>query len=93
MACFRILARHRAILLLESLVTILLDIPVPVEGPLYRGRLFLPFQGQFTFAYYRLRQMLIGYAWVSKVHGSQSLDLQRDALIAAGVGEDQIYSD
>ena len=34
--------------------------------------------------------MLIGYARVSKADGSQSLDLQRDALIAAGVGEDQI---
>jgi DNA invertase Pin-like site-specific DNA recombinase len=37
--------------------------------------------------------MLIGYARVSKADGSQSLDLQRDALIAAGVDEDQIYSD
>ena len=30
--------------------------------------------------------MLIGYARVSKADGSQSLDLQRDALIAASVG-------
>ena len=37
--------------------------------------------------------MLIGYARVSKADGSQSLDLQKDALIAAGVGADQIYSD
>lgn len=37
--------------------------------------------------------MLIGYARVSKADGSQSLYLQRDALVAAGVGEDQIYSD
>lgn len=37
--------------------------------------------------------MLIGYARVSKSDGSQSLDLQKDALITAGVGEDQIYSD
>ena len=29
--------------------------------------------------------MLIGYARVSKADGSQSLDLQRDALRAAGV--------
>ncbi|SMD12428.1 recombinase family protein [Primorskyibacter marinus] len=29
----------------------------------------------------------------SKVDGSQSLDLQRDALIASGVEENQIYSD
>ena len=37
--------------------------------------------------------MLIGYARVSKADGSQSLDLQQDALVAAGVDEDQIYSD
>lgn len=37
--------------------------------------------------------MLIGYARVSKADGSQSLDLQKDALTAAGVGEDRIYSD
>jgi len=37
--------------------------------------------------------MLIGYARVSKADGSQSLDLQRDALLAAGVGVDQIYTD
>lgn len=37
--------------------------------------------------------MLIGYARVSKTDGSQSLDLQRDALIKTGVTEDHIYSD
>ena len=37
--------------------------------------------------------MLIGYARVSKTDGSQSLDLQKDALIAAGVEKGQIYSD
>ncbi len=37
--------------------------------------------------------MLIGYARVSKSDGSQSLDLQRDALVTAGVTENQIYSD
>ena len=37
--------------------------------------------------------MLIGYARVSKADGSQSLDLQRDALIAAGVDARQTYSD
>jgi DNA invertase Pin-like site-specific DNA recombinase len=37
--------------------------------------------------------MLIGYARVSKADGSQSLDLQKDALIAAGVNDEQIYSD
>jgi len=37
--------------------------------------------------------MLIGYARVSKADGSQSLDLQRDALLAAGVTEDRMYTD
>ena len=37
--------------------------------------------------------MLIGYARVSKADGSQSLDLQKDALNAAGVPESQTYSD
>jgi DNA invertase Pin-like site-specific DNA recombinase len=37
--------------------------------------------------------MLIGYARISKADGSQSLDLQRDALLAANVTDDQIYSD
>ena len=33
----------------------------------------------------RLRHILIGYARVSKADGSQSLDLQRDALQVEGV--------
>lgn len=37
--------------------------------------------------------MLIGYMRVSKSDGSQVLDLQRDALVAAGVDPGQIYSD
>lgn len=37
--------------------------------------------------------MLIGYMRISKVDGSQSLDLQRDALIRAGVHESNIYED
>ena len=37
--------------------------------------------------------MLIGYARVSKADGSQTLDLQRDALITAGVSEERIYTD
>jgi len=37
--------------------------------------------------------LLIGYARISKADGSQSLDLQRDALVAAGVSSDHIYSD
>ena len=37
--------------------------------------------------------MLIGYARVSKSDGSQSLDLQRDALTAAGVDPQHVYDD
>jgi DNA invertase Pin-like site-specific DNA recombinase len=37
--------------------------------------------------------MLIGYARVSKSDGSQTLDLQRDALQAAGVDAAHIYDD
>ena len=37
--------------------------------------------------------MLIGYVRVSKSVGSQTIDLQRDALIAAGVDPAQIYED
>jgi DNA invertase Pin-like site-specific DNA recombinase len=36
---------------------------------------------------------LIGYMRVSKADGSQVLDLQRDALVAAGVSEQHLYSD
>ena len=36
---------------------------------------------------------LIGYMRVSKADGSQVLDLQRDALLAAGVTERHLYSD
>lgn len=37
--------------------------------------------------------MLVGYMRVSKADGSQSTDLQRDALLEAGVHEDHIYQD
>lgn len=37
--------------------------------------------------------MLVGYARVSKSDGTQSTDLQRDALLAAGVAEAYIYQD
>ena len=36
---------------------------------------------------------LIGYMRVSKADGSQALDLQRDALLAAGVDADRLYED
>jgi DNA invertase Pin-like site-specific DNA recombinase len=37
--------------------------------------------------------MLIGYMRISKNDGSQTLDLQRDALLEAGVTEERIYQD
>ncbi len=37
--------------------------------------------------------MLIGYIRVSKSDGSQVLDLQRDALRAAGVAPNRVYQD
>ena len=37
--------------------------------------------------------MLVGYMRVSKADGSQTLDLQRDALAAAGVDPDRLYED
>lgn len=37
--------------------------------------------------------MLIGYMRVSKADGSQATDLQRDALVEAGVSGDQLYQD
>lgn len=37
--------------------------------------------------------MLIGYVRVSKSDGSQVLDLQKDALINAGVEASRIYED
>jgi DNA invertase Pin-like site-specific DNA recombinase len=39
------------------------------------------------------KKLLVGYARVSKADGSQSTDLQRDALLAAGVPEAHIYQD
>lgn len=37
--------------------------------------------------------MLVGYMRVSKADGSQTSDLQRDALLAAGVDADALYED
>jgi DNA invertase Pin-like site-specific DNA recombinase len=39
------------------------------------------------------REMLIGYMRVSKSDGSQTLDLQRDALLDAGVSPERLYED
>ena len=37
--------------------------------------------------------MLVGYMRVSKTDGSQTVDLQRDALLAAGIDADHLYDD
>ncbi|HAG0017959.1 TPA: recombinase family protein [Salmonella enterica] len=37
--------------------------------------------------------MLIGYMRVSKIDGSQTTDLQRDALLAVGVSPEHLYED
>lgn len=37
--------------------------------------------------------VLVGYMRVSKADGSQSVDLQRDALLLAGVEEERLYED
>ncbi|MGH3966138.1 MAG: recombinase family protein [Pseudonocardiaceae bacterium] len=37
--------------------------------------------------------MLVGYMRVSKADGTQTVALQRDALLAAGVAPDQLYDD
>lgn len=37
--------------------------------------------------------MLVGYMRVSKADGSQTTDLQRDALLAAGLQQDSLYED
>jgi DNA invertase Pin-like site-specific DNA recombinase len=37
--------------------------------------------------------MLVGYMRVSKADGSQTTNLQRDALLAAGVDADHLYDD
>jgi DNA invertase Pin-like site-specific DNA recombinase len=34
--------------------------------------------------------MLVGYIRISKTDGTQNLDLQRDALISAGVNENHL---
>ncbi len=47
----------------------------------------------YKFSGRSILNMLIGYVRISKSDGSQSLDLQRDALLSEGVESDRIYSD
>lgn len=37
--------------------------------------------------------MLVGYMRVSTADGSQTTDVQRDALLASGISEDALYED
>jgi DNA invertase Pin-like site-specific DNA recombinase len=37
--------------------------------------------------------MIIGYMRVSKSDGTQTVDLQRDALMTAGVAPERLYED
>ena len=53
----------------------------------------VPYPQVFELPYARKKIVLIGYARVSKSDGSQTLDLQRDALLHAGVLPDKIYED
>jgi DNA invertase Pin-like site-specific DNA recombinase len=46
-----------------------------------------------SFAEQRKQPVLIGYMRVSKADGSQTLHLQRDALLATGVGPGHLYED
>lgn len=41
----------------------------------------------------KVARVLVGYMRVSKADGTQSVDLQKDALLAAGIGEEQLYED
>jgi DNA invertase Pin-like site-specific DNA recombinase len=50
-------------------------------------------RGHLNERYYDEENMLIGYMRVSKADGSQVLDLQRDALLAAGVQPNHLYED
>jgi len=47
----------------------------------------------YSSVYGASQPMLIGYMRVSKADGSQVLDLQRDALLGAGIPVDQLYED
>ena len=47
----------------------------------------------YLFLHYLLITMLVGYIRVSKSDGSQTLEPQRDALLAAGVEGSRIYED
>src|SRR6516225_1034231 len=58
----------------------------PLKGPKQRRRI----NGRLRD---RAASPLIGYMRVSKADGSQVLDLQRDALIAAGVQRSHLYED
>ena len=47
----------------------------------------------YSFDYGAENQVLVGYMRVSKVDGSQALDLQRDAMTSAGIPANRLYED
>ena len=49
--------------------------------------------GRLYYIIFLKNNMLIGYARVSKSDGSQNIDLQKDALIKAGVNPKNIYEE
>jgi DNA invertase Pin-like site-specific DNA recombinase len=49
--------------------------------------------GAVTQPFVYVTDMQLGYLRISKADGSQVLDLQRDALLAAGVEAGQLYHD
>ena len=53
----------------------------------------MPKNVTYSTVYVTGENMLIGYMRVSKADGSQTTDLQRDALVAAGVDQTQLYED
>ena len=65
-------------------------LPPGADNHCFRGEPVMPLG---SVANDRLRHRRIGYARVSKADGSQSLDLPRDALQAAGVDAGYVYHD
>ena len=72
---------------LQCISARIVSVPCIAGGPFPGTAPAAPRGGGPCVANGRLRHMLIGYARVSKTDGSQSLDLQRDALQAAGIDD------
>ena len=72
---------------LQCISARIVSVPCIAGGPFPGTAPAAPRGGGPCVANGRLRHMLIGYARVSKTDSSQSLDLQRDALQAAGIDD------